>query len=174
MGPDSVRRGFQPVNILRHRQRDIQRENALVETIKRIAFKFIAKSAIAIYSRFPVFGDLRASLAVIRQNGLILVIDRNDGRGYSFPGGLSGRGESAEQSMRREVKEETGLDVGQFQLLFEYRTAVDVPCLVTVFEASASGSLAGSWEGTPRWVSPAETSAKILASQAEVIRRISL
>ena len=147
--------------------------SAPVQALKRLAFKLIAKSAIAIYSRFPIFGDLRAALAVVRQDGLILVIDRNDGRGFSFPGGLSTRGETAEQSMRREVKEETGLDVGQSRLLFDYRTTVDVPCVVTVFEATASGSLEGSWEGTPRWLSLPEVSSKILASQAEVIRRIS-
>ena len=146
---------------------------APIQAIKRLAFKIIAKSAIAIYSRFPIFGDLRASLAVVRQNGLILVIDRNDGRGLSFPGGLSSRGESAEQSMCREVKEETGLEVAQSRLLFEYRTTVDVPCAVTVFEATAHGILAGSWEGTPRWLSLSEVSSRILASQAEVIRRIS-
>ncbi len=147
--------------------------SALIQAIKRLAFKFIAKSAIAIYSRFPIFGDLHAAVAVVRQNGLILVIDRNDGRGLSFPGGLSHRGEPAEQSMCREVKEETGLKVERSRLLFEYRTTVDVPCVVTVFEATASGSLSGSWEGTPRWLSLDDVRANVLESQAEVLRRIS-
>ena len=145
----------------------------MIEAIKRLAFKLIAHSAIAIYSRFPIFGDLHAALAVIRQNDLILVIDRNDGRGLSFPGGLTHPKESAEASMRREVKEETGLDVEQAQLFFEYRTTADIPCKVTVFEVTANGSLAGSWEGTPRWLPLAEVSSKILPSQAEVVRRIS-
>lgn len=145
----------------------------VIQAIQRLAFKFIAKSAIAIYSRFPIFGDLNAALAVVRQDGLILVIDRNDGRGFSFPGGFTHRGESAEGSMRREVKEETGLEVAHAQLLFEYRATADVPCKVAVFEATASGSLSGSWEGTPRWLSLPEVRSKILPSQAEVLRRIS-
>jgi 8-oxo-dGTP pyrophosphatase MutT (NUDIX family) len=146
---------------------------ALVQTIKRLAFKVIAKSAIAIYSRFPIFGDLRAAVAVMRQNGLILVIDRNDGRGFSFPGGLTHRGESAENSMRREVKEETGLEVDQARLLFEYRAISDVPCVVTVYEVTAVGTLSESWEGTPRWLPLTEVTSRILSSQAEIIRRIS-
>jgi len=145
----------------------------LIQTIKRLAFKVIAKAAIAVYSRFPLFGDLRAAVAVLRHNGLILVIDRNDGRGLSFPGGLTHPKESAESSMRREVKEETGLEVEQARLLFEYRTTSDVPCVVTVFEVAANGTLAGSWEGTPRWLSLLEVQSKILPSQMEIVRRIS-
>src|SRR5262249_9716745 len=135
---------------------------APIQTIKGLAFKLIAKSAIAVYSRFPVFGDLRAAVAVLRQNGLILVIDRDDGRGLSFPGGLTHPGESPEESMRREVREETGLEVEQARLLFEYRSTSDVPCVVTVFEATANGTLGGSWEGTPRWLSISEVNSRIL------------
>jgi len=145
----------------------------LIQSVKRIAFKVIANTAIAIYSRLPIFGDLRAAVAVLRQNGLILVIDRNDGRGLSFPGGLTHAGESAEKGMRREVREETGLEVEQARLLFEYRSTFDVPCVVTVFEATASGTLVGSWEGTPRWLPLSEVISKILSSQAEIVRRIS-
>jgi len=145
----------------------------LIQTIKRLAFKVIAKAAIAVYSRFPLFGDLRAAVAVLRHNGLILVIDRNDGRGLSFPGGLTHPKESAESSMRREVKEETGLEVEQARLLFEYRTTSDVPCVVAVFQATANGTLAGSWEGTPRWLPLLEVQSKILPSQMEIVRRIS-
>jgi len=145
----------------------------VIQSAKRFLFKIIAKSAIAIYSRLPIFGDLRAALAVIRKDGLILMIDRNDGRGLSFPGGLSHFGEPAERSMRREVLEETGLQVDEARLLFEYRSTADIPCKVVVFAATATGQLGGSWEGTPRWLSPAEVQGRVLASQIEVVRRIS-
>jgi len=146
---------------------------APVAKIKRLLFAVIARSAIAIYSRVPIFGYLRASLAVVRKGELILVIDRNDGRGFSFPGGLSHRGETAEHSMRREVREETGLEVEKSSFLFEYRTSADVPCDVTVFEAETSGSLRESWEGSPRWLTSTEIRRRLLASQTEVINRIS-
>ena len=146
---------------------------SLIQSLKGFAFKVIAHTAIAVYSRFPIFGDLHAAVAVLRRNGLVLVIDRNDGRGFSFPGGLTHAGESAEKSMRREVKEETGLQVNDARLLFEYRAATDVPCVVTVFEVTADGTLAGSWEGTPRWLPLPEVNSRILSSQAEILRRIS-
>lgn len=141
--------------------------------IKRLIFKLIARTGIAIYSRLPIFGRLRAALAVLRNDGMILMIDRNDGRGFSFPGGLSHPCETAEQAMRREVREETGLEVQNARFLFEYQTSADIPCTVTVFEAEAHGTLAGSWEGNPRWVSIADASLRVLASQREVIHHIS-
>jgi len=143
-----------------------------VAKIKKILFAVIARTAIAIYSRVPLFGYLPASLAVLRKGELILVIDRNDGRGFSFPGGLAHRRENAEDAMRREVREETGLQVEKSRLLFQYRTSADVPCDVTVFEVEASGTLCESWEGTPRWLSTAEIRPRLLASQRDVIDRI--
>jgi hypothetical protein len=38
-----------------------------------------------LYSAFPLFGTLRASLAIIHRDGKFLVIHRNDGRGVSLP-----------------------------------------------------------------------------------------
>lgn len=93
----------------------------------------ISRSAIAVYSRVPVFGFLRAAVAVLRKGELLLVVDRSDGRGFSFPGGLAFPWETAEQAMRREVLEETGLKIEKSCLLFEYRTSAMFlafsPCL---------------------------------------------
>ncbi len=144
----------------------------LFANIKRLLFRVIARSAIAIYSRVPIFGYLRASVAVLRKDDLILVIDRNDARGFSFPGGLAHAGETAEQAMRREVEEETGLKVEKSSFLFDYRSTADIPCVVSVFEVEASGGLAESWEGAPRWLSRAEIKPRLLPSQAEVLTRL--
>ncbi len=103
---------------------------------------------------------------------MILIIDRSDGRGFSFPGGLAFPWEAAEQVMRREVMEETGLLVGESALLFEYKTAADIPCIITVFEAEASGEITESWEGTPRWLGSRQIKPSILPSQKEIIDRI--
>lgn len=111
-------------------------------------------------------------MAVLRQGELFLVIERNDGRGYSFPGGLALPWETAEQTMRREVLEETGLQIATSRLLFEYRASNEIPCILSVFEAEASGSLADSWEGSPRWLSLNEISDRMLPSQREIIHRI--
>ena len=146
--------------------------SALIRKTKRLLFKLISRSAVAVYSRFPIFGDLRGSLAIVRNDGLILVIDRSDGRGYSFPGGVCNLKETAEKAMRREVREETGLEVQQSQLLFEYCNVVGVRSRVSVFAAEAHGSLQESWEGVPLWVTMAELRANVVASQAEVVNRI--
>jgi 8-oxo-dGTP diphosphatase len=111
-------------------------------------------------------------VAILKQGELYLLIERNDGRGYSFPGGLAMPWETAEQTMRREVLEETGLEISVAGLLFEYRTSREVPCDLSVFEAEASGSLSGSWEGSPHWLSLNEVKNRMLPSQREIINRI--
>jgi len=143
-----------------------------IDAMKRFLFRVIARTAIGLYSYIPIFGYLRASIAVVRKGDLILVIDRNDGRGFSFPGGLAHLGESAEQAMRREVQEETGLQVEKSNFLFQYRTKLDILCEISVFDAKASGTLAESWEGSPRWLSVDEIRARLVSSQQEALSRV--
>lgn len=168
-----------------------------MRSIKRFMFAVLSRCGVAIYSRLPIFGPLRAAVAVIRKDELVLVIDRSDGRGFSLPGGLAYPWETAEQAMRREVFEETGLQIEKCRLLCEYqsspeksppkkrspqKSSADVPCLIAAFEAEASGALAESgltdfgltesWEGSPCWHAPEEIRPRILPSQIEIINRI--
>jgi 8-oxo-dGTP pyrophosphatase MutT (NUDIX family) len=101
-----------------------------------------------------------------------LIIDRSDGRGISFPGGLAFPWETTEQAMRREFVEETGLQIESASLMFEYKTSADVPCVLSVFEAEGKGILADSWEGSPRWRPLAEIRESLLPSQKEIVDRI--
>jgi 8-oxo-dGTP diphosphatase len=140
--------------------------------LKRFLFAVLSRSGVAIYSRLPIFGHLRASVAILREGERFLVIDRSDGRGFSFPGGLAFPWEDAEQAMRREVLEETGLKISQCRLLFEHKTSNEVRCILSVFEAEASGNLTESWEGTPRWLTAKEMKDKLLPSQQQIIARI--
>ena len=109
MGAFLVRRGFQPLEDLPAYARYLKPNDMPTPfaKMKRLLFRVIARTAVATYSRVPIFGYLRASIAVLRKDDLILVIDRNDARGFSFPGGLAHPGETAEQVMRREVEENT-------------------------------------------------------------------
>jgi|SRR5271166_273176 len=145
------------------------------ERIKRALFFILSRTGVAIYSRIPIFGPLRASVCVIRKGVQVLVIERSDGRGLSFPGGLTMPWETAEQAMVREVLEETGLRIENSRLLCEYQTAAgasDIPCILTVFEADAAGELVDSWEGSPRWLPLTEIRPRLLPSQKQIVDRL--
>lgn len=132
----------------------------------------LSRAAIATYSRVPIFGRLRAAVVVLRKDGQLLIIDRSDGRGFSFPGGLAFPWETAGQTMRREVREETGLEIQSPRLLFEYESSAEIPCIISVFEAEAFGNLTDSWEGSPCWLPSSEIQPQLLPSQREIIDRI--
>jgi len=132
----------------------------------------LSRSAIATYSWLPLFGRLRCSVGVIREGQLVLVIDRSDGRGLSFPGGFAMPWETAEQTMKREVSEETGLRVKHSTKLFEYRSSVDVPVALAVFAVEAEGELKDSWEGSPRWLPFTDIRSRLLPSQKEIVDRL--
>jgi 8-oxo-dGTP pyrophosphatase MutT (NUDIX family) len=134
-------------------------------------FRFISNLVVAIYGRFPIFGHLRSSVAVIRNSdGRYLVIERADRRGLGFPGGLRWLWESAEATLRREVAEETGLHVESARLLFRYLDDHYVPGDISVFEAVASGELKSSWEGVPRWSTLEAIAADPFASHLEILQ----
>jgi 8-oxo-dGTP pyrophosphatase MutT (NUDIX family) len=120
----------------------------------------------------PVFGTLRASVAVIQQEQHYLAIHRNDGRGFSFPGGLAMPWESEERTLRREVAEETGLQLTAIELTFRYHTTAEIPCNVSVFRAQVRGQLRGSWEGDPEWVAIADLRRLIVRSQSPIIEQV--
>ncbi|WMT42773.1 NUDIX domain-containing protein [Paenibacillus sp. D2_2] len=58
---------------------------------------------------------VRPSVAIINKFGQILLVKHED-NSWGIPGGLMELGESTEECIRREVKEEIGLDLGPLQL----------------------------------------------------------
>jgi 8-oxo-dGTP pyrophosphatase MutT (NUDIX family) len=146
-----------------------------LEYLRRRLFWIVARTCLALYRLFPLFGTLRASIAIIQRHQQFLVIQRNDGRGLSFPGGLAARKEAAEDTVRREVLEETGLRVTAQELRMRYHSTADVPCDVCVFEVQATGELRTSWEGSPQWMTIAELEPRMLKSQRpalELLRKL--
>jgi len=132
-------------------------------------FWIVARTCFTLYRWFPLFGSLRASIAIIHRDGKFLVIQRNDGRGVSLPGGIANRGEPEEKTMRREVSEETGLEVTRAEVVLRYHSTADIPCDISVFEAEASGEVKDSWEGSPRWMTVKEIEPRLLKSQRPVL-----
>lgn len=143
--------------------------SSLPQNLKRQAFWLVARVCFKLYRWFPVFGPLRASVAIIHSGQKFLVILRNDGRGVSLPGGIASRGEPEEATLRREVHEETGLTVSGVEFQMRYFSNADVPCNISVFRAEAVGELKTSWEGSPRWMTVDEIETQILESQRPVL-----
>jgi 8-oxo-dGTP pyrophosphatase MutT (NUDIX family) len=139
------------------------------ESLKRHLFWIVARICFTLYRTFPIFGSLRASIAIIHRDKKFLVIQRNDGRGLSLPGGIAGWREPEEPALHREVREETGLEITNCSLQSRYHSTADVPCMVSVFEVSASGELEDSWEGSPRWMTVAELEPQLIESQRPVL-----
>jgi 8-oxo-dGTP pyrophosphatase MutT (NUDIX family) len=140
-----------------------------LESLKRRLFWIVAHTCIVVYRWIPLFGTLRASIAIIRREQKFLLIERNDGRGVSLPGGISNWREAQEDTLRREVLEETGLQVSDLELRMRYFSATDLPCDTYVFEARAEGEMKESWEGSPRWMTADEVEPRILKSQRRVV-----
>ncbi len=135
----------------------------------RFCYRIISLVLRTTYRHVPVFGRLRGAIAVIRRDDGYIMIDRSDGLGVCFPGGLCGWKESPEQTVRREISEETGLEVLSVRPLFDYDDDCDVPCHTFVFEATANGAPHDSWEGSVRIITLEEAQRVLMPNHRPVI-----
>ncbi len=139
-----------------------------LKPLGKYAFWILSRAGLAIYSRIPIFGALNAAVGVIRNRDRFLVIERNDGRGVSFPGGIAMPWETAETAVQREILEETGLRVTKSILKLSYFSREEVPVNLSVFEVETDGQLRGSWEGTPSWISLNDLRERVIPSQRRI------
>ena len=75
--------------------------------------------------------------------GIVLIRRRNPPPGWALPGGFIDYGESAEQAVVREAREETGLDIKLLELFHVYSDPRRDPrqhTLAVVFIARAAGT----------------------------------
>ena len=115
-------------------------------------FRFLSRLAVAVYPRLPLFGDLCSSVGILRRGDLYLLQRRSDDLGWAFPGGTAWPWETAEQTLHRELLEETGLTLRHVRPLFQYHDRRFLPCRITVFAAEGIGEARGSWEGDVAWL----------------------
>lgn len=103
-----------------------------------------------------------SACVIVEQNGKILLIDRSDGLGFTIPGGIVRYGETIEQCVIREAKEETGYEVQLVGLVGIYSALKRDPRFRAVSIAYkgviVGGTEHGSGEGLPCWRSPEEVS----------------
>ena len=133
-------------------------------------FWLISRTAVFLYRRFPIFGPIPGSVAVVRRDNHFLVIERSDGYGLSLPGGLARPFENAEDALHREVREETGLTITSAELKYDFVTSYLYPTHTRVFETTVEGEIRGSWEGRPRFVSLQELEQEIMPTQRPILR----
>jgi 8-oxo-dGTP diphosphatase len=107
---------------------------------------------------------IEVTAAVIEHNGRILICRRTGGKFgglWEFPGGKTEPGEDSETALRREIREELGLEiaVGQFLGRFPYREP-SFAIELTAFRGSCSSGkeilLTDHQEA--RWVRPGDLS----------------
>lgn len=112
---------------------------------------------------------MNGAVGVLRRGDQILVIDRADTMGYCFPGGLARRHESGEETVRRELLEETGLTMTGARFLFRYAETGGFSEFTTVYEITAKGEVRGSGEGRPAWLTVSEIEARIYRPQIAIL-----
>lgn len=87
-----------------------------------------------------------AAVIILDPSGHLLLLERADTGGWGLPGGFMDPGESLEETARREVREETGLDVTDLTLInvfsgqdqfYRYPNGDQVFNVTVVYEAKA-------------------------------------
>lgn len=113
-----------------------------------------------------------AGAVVFREDGRVLLLDHRfrPGSGWGVPGGFIERNESPETAVRRELKEETGLDLTDVQILLA-RT-VDTHMEI-IFVARGSGTpVVSDWEiASADWFDPAAMPPELSKGQRDLIER---
>jgi 8-oxo-dGTP diphosphatase len=106
---------------------------------------------------------------IIDDHGRALLVQRRDNHHWEPPGGVLEQGETIQDCLRREVREETGLDVEPIAITGIYQNMTrDIIALVFRCKITG-GTLAASNETTAfRWAS--ETDVSTLAAEAYAIR----
>lgn len=91
----------------------------------------------------------RPKTRLVLRDGAVLLVRHTHDRRWSLPGGGVKRGETFDEAARREVREETGLELSDVQLFHLYRSEAEGKrdrIALFVAESHAGAPRAASWE----------------------------
>ncbi len=117
----------------------------------------------------PARHSVSVSGVITDDRGRVLLIQRRDNRHWEAPGGVLELGETIHDGMRREVREETGLEVEPLALTGVYKN-MDRGIIALVFHCKITGGeLTVSDEAQAfRWAT--QTGIRELATEAYAVR----
>ena len=127
-------------------------------------------AVVAAQPRFTV----TAGAVVIDEGGRVLLLHHpfRSGSGWGIPGGFINSGEQPEAALRRELREEIGLEVEQVELAF-VRTLKKQRQVEVIFRCRPLGAAVPcSWEiDRAAWFAPVELSPALSDDQRNLIAR---
>lgn len=111
-------------------------------------------------------------MALIQKGNQFLFIDLTYKKGFGLPGGVIVAGESAEEALKREVREETGLEVIGSSFLWTVATKTKgIGSLSLVFEVDVQGEIHDSEEGEVIWLTPEDAFGQLAYQTNEIALR---
>lgn len=112
---------------------------------------------------------------IVTNGGEVLIGRKEEVEGHPisgqwhFPGGRMDRGENVEEAARREIKEETGLEVEIHQLVDVYRGMEDMVRVIFHCEASNRDAEAEDDLEAVKWVSPGNLADELGKYDSEIV-----
>jgi ADP-ribose pyrophosphatase YjhB (NUDIX family) len=117
----------------------------------------------------PARHSVSVTGVVTDDRGRALLIRRRDNHHWEPPGGVLELGESIHDGLRREVREETGLDVEPVALTGVYKN-MSRGIIALVFRCKATGGQPATSDESEAFRWATETEIRSLASEAYAIR----
>ncbi len=117
----------------------------------------------------PARHSVSVTGVIADDHGRALLIQRRDNHRWEPPGGVLELGETIQDGLRREVREETGLDVEPIALTGVYKN-MNRGIIALVFRCKITGGQLSTTDETEAFQWAAETGIRELASEAYAIR----
>lgn len=117
----------------------------------------------------PALHSVSVAAAIVADDGRVLVIQRRDNGAWEPPGGVLELGESITDGLRREVREETGLEIEPGALTGVYKN-MSRAVIALVFRCRTAGGELSETDETKdaRWLTPQEV--RELMNEAYAVR----